>query len=85
MTVTGSEEHHDFKVSYDYDFYQHSFSARAGLGVGLDLTRSFAIYLAVDHTVGVPGLDYPPEGGDRPYLGLTFSLGVRFWPAAIGE
>jgi hypothetical protein len=84
-TVTGSEEYHDFKVSYDYDFYQHSFSARAGLGAGLDLTRGLVIFLAVDHVVGVPGVDYPPEGSDKPYLGFTFSLGVRFWPAVIGE
>ena len=81
--VTGSEDNHDFKVSYDYDFYRHSFSARAGIGAGLEVTKSLVIYLAVDQTVGVPGVDYPPEGAERPYLGLSFSLGVRFWPVEM--
>jgi hypothetical protein len=84
-TLTGSEEYHDLEASYDYDFFQHSFSARAGLGAGLDIARGFVVYLCADHTVGVPGLDYPPKGGDKPYLGFTFSLGVRFWPAVFGE
>lgn len=85
MVVVGSEQNHDFNVSYDYDFYQNSFSARAGIGAGLDLTRYLSLYLIVDHAVGVPGVDYPPEGADLPYLGFSFSLGVRLWPVAMFE
>jgi hypothetical protein len=81
--VTGSEDNQDFKVSYDYDFFRHSFSVRAGIGAGIEVTKGLVIYLAVDQTVGVPGVDYPPEGAEIPYLGLSLSLGVRFWPVEM--
>lgn len=81
--VTGSEKNHDYGVKYSYDFYQHSFSARAGIGACLNLSRGLVLFLAVDQVVGVPGVSYPQEGRDRPYLGLAFSLGLRFWPVVM--
>lgn len=81
--ITGSENNRDYGVKYSYAFYQHSFSARAGIGACLDISRGVAFFLAVDQTVGLPGVIYPQEGRDRPYLGVALSLGIRFWPIAM--
>ena len=81
--VTGSEKNRDYNVKYSYNFYQHSFSARAGIGASLEISRGVVIFLAFDQAVGVPGVSYPQEGLDRPYLGLSMTLGVRFWPIAM--
>lgn len=79
MHVWGQEENRDYDRSYVYSFAGAAFVAKAGLSVSFELTKSLDLVLMTDQTVGLPGVRYPEEQL-RPYLGLTCSLGFRFWP-----
>jgi hypothetical protein len=80
MQAFGTEHNRDYGLSYDYDFLKPSASPCAGLAGAFRLWRSGELLVFMNQHGFVPGANYADQ--TRAYLGLSLSVGVRFWPGA---